>query len=155
MFNSPAKVLSTGPYDYLQITITVFRSSIWQLFDEVLLLVPGGRVAYFGERKRVLEYFDQLGFSCPLHMNPAEFLIDLVSEDTSSIEAREESHRRINSLVKSFQHSHSATMLASDHHESLIPASIGRGRTSCRGLLSGLGAKLLRSLQRFRLLLGR
>ena len=60
------------------------RSSIWSLFDDVLLLTAHGRVAYWGPRDNILDYFKKLGYVCPVHTNPAEFLVDLVSIDTSS-----------------------------------------------------------------------
>ena len=34
-----------------------------------------GRVAYFGPRSKVLEYFEEIGFRCPNWMNPADFLV--------------------------------------------------------------------------------
>jgi ABC-type multidrug transport system ATPase subunit len=58
-------------------TIHQPRSSIWELFDDILLLTPNGRAAYHGPRGNVLPYFKSLGFMCPEHTNPAEFLIDL------------------------------------------------------------------------------
>jgi hypothetical protein len=42
------------------------------MFDNVLLLGKGGRTVYLGPTKDALEYFDKLGFKCPLHVNPAD-----------------------------------------------------------------------------------
>ena len=55
------------------------RSSIWNIFDDILLLGPGGYVIYHGPRTEVLAYFAGIGHPCPADTNPAEFLIDLVS----------------------------------------------------------------------------
>lgn len=41
------------------------RSDIWQLFDNVLLLVKGGRTAYSGPRSKVLSFFQAAGEFCP------------------------------------------------------------------------------------------
>eukprot|EP00122_Pirum_gemmata_P014616 Pgem_evm1s13632 len=43
-------------------------------FDRVLLLTAT-RVAYFGETKNVMNYFDKIGYGCQeLNMNPAGIL---------------------------------------------------------------------------------
>ena len=41
------------------------RSDIWTMFDNVLLLVQGGRVAYAGPREGILESFEMTGAICP------------------------------------------------------------------------------------------
>jgi len=84
-------------------TIHQPSSNIWDLFDDVILLTPTGQLAYLGERKHILSYFESFGFKCPQHYNPAEFLIDLVSVDSSSREKRNESFERINAIAKHFE----------------------------------------------------
>ncbi|KAL6779156.1 hypothetical protein ACKKBF_B18545 [Auxenochlorella protothecoides x Auxenochlorella symbiontica] len=59
------------------------RSSIYTLFDDVILLSEG-EVLYAGEADRALSYFDAQGHRCPKHYNPAEFLADLAAVDHSS-----------------------------------------------------------------------
>ncbi|EQC32363.1 hypothetical protein SDRG_10110 [Saprolegnia diclina VS20] len=49
---------------------------VYGLFDEVLLLNEG-YVMYHGPRATCLEYFESLGFKCPLHRDVADFLLDL------------------------------------------------------------------------------
>lgn len=66
------------------------RSSIFELFDDLLLLSEGA-VVYDGPAAGVAEYFAALGHPCPQFYNPAEFLADLISIDTSSPEAELES----------------------------------------------------------------
>jgi ABC-type multidrug transport system ATPase subunit len=83
-------------------TIHQPRSSIWTLFDDIMLLTPLGRVAYHGPRDGIIEYFSRLGYSCPLNTNPAEFLIDLVSVDHTSPAASQESVTRIKHLVDAY-----------------------------------------------------
>ena len=41
-------------------------------FDLVLLLSKG-EVVYFGEARDILAYFDELGYVCPSHVNPADY----------------------------------------------------------------------------------
>eukprot|EP01041_Mallomonas_annulata_P012879 gene12879-27163_t len=69
------------------LTIHQPSSTIWALLDDILILTPNGRVAYFGPRNDALNYFENLGYKCPELTNPAEFLIDLISLNSSSINA--------------------------------------------------------------------
>jgi ABC-type multidrug transport system ATPase subunit len=55
------------------------KYEVFRLFDQVLLLGKGGMVAYFGPTSRMSEYFEKLGFPCPLNVNPADFYMDVVS----------------------------------------------------------------------------
>ena len=83
-------------------TIHQPSSLIWGLFDDILLLTPTGEIAYHGERKDSISYFSSIGYICPQHYNPAEFLIDLVSIDSSSVQKKEVSIQRIQSIVSQF-----------------------------------------------------
>ncbi|EQC40492.1 hypothetical protein SDRG_02383 [Saprolegnia diclina VS20] len=49
---------------------------VYNLFDDVLLLNEG-HVMYHGPRALCLQYFESLGFKCPLHRDVADFLLDL------------------------------------------------------------------------------
>lgn len=85
------------------------RSSIWNIFDDILLLGPGGVVIYHGPRTEILAYFAGIGYPCPADTNPAEFLIDLVSSDESkklrSEDSPSESEQRARSLAITFTNS--------------------------------------------------
>lgn len=48
------------------------------MFDSLVLLA-WGETLYFGPTKESLDYFEKLNFPCPVHYNPADFLIDLVT----------------------------------------------------------------------------
>lgn len=78
------------------------RSSIWRSLDAVVLLAPGGRVCYAGERARAVEYFGQLGYELPPDTNPAEFLIDLISIDSENAEQAMDDDARIDRLAQAF-----------------------------------------------------
>ena len=78
------------------------RSSIYNLIDDLIVLAPGGRVIYHGERDGVLDWFNKLGYPIPKNTNPAEHLIDLVSIDMFSKETIQNSEKRIKALVQAF-----------------------------------------------------
>ena len=86
-------------------TIHQPRSSIWNVFDDIMLLGPGGHVIYHGPRDQVVPYFAGIGFPCPKDTNPAEFLIDLVSADSQlspSTSGRVEIEERSRLLAQEF-----------------------------------------------------
>ena len=55
------------------------RSYIWAKFDSLLVLGKRGQVQYCGRRDGVEEFFAQYGFECPADYNPADFVLDTVS----------------------------------------------------------------------------
>ena len=57
-------------------------SVLFLAFDRIMLLSPHGRTAYFGPRSGVIQHFENCGLSVPLHVNPAEWLLDLVTEQS-------------------------------------------------------------------------
>ena len=79
------------------------RSAIFEKLDDVLLLAPGGRTCYAGPASGALAYFAGKGFPCKPNYNPAEFLVDLVSVDTSSKEAERRAWKRIEALHRAWQ----------------------------------------------------
>jgi len=198
------------------------RSSLWTLFDDVMVFAQGGRVAYHGprcvthtppspslasipsivcshllppspylspypgplsppslppplpRREGVLPHFARLGHPCPPHTNVAEFLVDLVSVDTTTLDAATESSQRIDRLVEAFERT--ATPRPTGSGSGSGGGSRGTGKGSGGGgtmavhppsqTAAAAGAAvaavfrrpwrlLRRSLHRFRLLLGR
>lgn len=57
-------------------TIHQPRSNIVALFDRLVLLAQG-RPVYSGPFSQCQEYFDRIGYPCPLGFNIADFLVDL------------------------------------------------------------------------------
>ncbi|OAL30113.1 hypothetical protein AYO20_08916 [Fonsecaea nubica] len=55
-------------------------TTTFQLFDQLMLL-SGGRTCYFGPVSNIQPYFERISRPVPLHINPAEFLLDLVNSD--------------------------------------------------------------------------
>ncbi|PLB48516.1 hypothetical protein P170DRAFT_359775 [Aspergillus steynii IBT 23096] len=64
-------------------TIHQPSSLLFEEFDRLLLLVKGGKTAYFGDvgenSSTVLSYFERNGgYACPGNANPAEYILDVV-----------------------------------------------------------------------------
>ncbi|KAK2763092.1 hypothetical protein FQN54_009726 [Arachnomyces sp. PD_36] len=55
-------------------------TAIFELFDKLLLL-SAGKTCYFGPARDTKSYFDGIGCPMPVQINPAEFILDLVSSD--------------------------------------------------------------------------
>ena len=62
------------------------RSSIYQMFDKLLLLSEGNTM-FYGDAESAVDYFAAKEFPCPALYNPADFFLDLLSPDSRSIEA--------------------------------------------------------------------
>ena len=61
-------------------TIHQPRYEILEKLDNILLLAPGGSVAYFGPAATMSEYFTrQLMYTCPKNSNIADFVMDVLS----------------------------------------------------------------------------
>jgi ABC-type multidrug transport system ATPase subunit len=55
------------------------RYAIFSLFDDVMLLCKGGKLAYQGPSALALSYLESLGFNLPPNENPADFAMDVLS----------------------------------------------------------------------------
>lgn len=84
-------------------TIHQPSTETFQLFDDLLLLAPGGRPVYFGAREKAIDYFASLGKPCPPYFNPADHFLDLINTDF--IEDREVAAKQIESLVAAWKES--------------------------------------------------
>lgn len=76
-------------------TIHQPRSSIFSLFDQLLLLSEG-RVMYHGPARDAVAYFASLSFRMPRHFNPADFFLDLLSVDARSMHKEQTTRARVN-----------------------------------------------------------
>lgn len=88
------------------------RGSIYYKFDDIVLLTDGSLVYAGLAREEPLSYFAKLGYPCPDHVNPAEFLADLISVDYSSSESISSSQKRIDGLVEVFSRQSSSVIYA-------------------------------------------
>ncbi|KAJ2415003.1 hypothetical protein GGI10_001994 [Coemansia sp. RSA 2530] len=82
-------------------TIHQPSARIFNLFDRVILLSQG-HVIYFGPTTSAITYFLKLGYSCPVHENPADYFVDLMTLDYRSDAALTESKMRVADLAYSF-----------------------------------------------------
>ena len=53
------------------------RQAIYSFLDDIVLLGKGGNVLFSGQTSDVANYFEQLGYACPLDTNPADYLLDI------------------------------------------------------------------------------
>ncbi|KAI9087121.1 hypothetical protein K1719_030956 [Acacia pycnantha] len=78
------------------------RGSVYSKLDDIVLLTEGSLIYAGPAHKEILTYFSKFGYHCPDHVNPAEFLADLISIDYSSAESVHSSQKRVDGLVDSF-----------------------------------------------------
>ena len=55
------------------------RYEIFSQFDNVTLLAPGGKTVYNARTDRIMQYFDSMGYAKPELVNPADFILDVIS----------------------------------------------------------------------------
>lgn len=56
------------------------RSSIYNMFDTILLLSDGSTM-FYGNAMEAVEYFKNIGYSCPENFNPSDYFLDIFSPD--------------------------------------------------------------------------
>jgi len=57
------------------------RSPVFALFDLVLLLSKGA-VVFHGAANEAVPYFKSIGYACPPHFSPPDFILDMLTEKT-------------------------------------------------------------------------
>mmetsp|Transcript_23538 Transcript_23538/g.40258 ORF Transcript_23538/g.40258 Transcript_23538/m.40258 type:complete len:651 (+) Transcript_23538:51-2003(+) len=80
-------------------TIHQPRKQIFDEFDNLMILAPGGRQVYFGPAKQTLEYFKKNNYHCPVQENPADYFLDIISIDFSSRTRKALTTAKIDKLV--------------------------------------------------------
>lgn len=134
------------------------RSSIWNLFDDVLLMTPTGRIAYHGSANNVLSYFKSIGYPCPANTNAAEHLIDLVSLDVSGEDALQRSRLRIDQIADAFEAFHRNGTIVSQYDKLVANHGTSEGSSIIKpggNVFFRAYSAIGRSVTRFLLLLGR
>ncbi|KAL2633644.1 hypothetical protein R1flu_005123 [Riccia fluitans] len=79
------------------------RGSIYAKFDDLILLSNGSLVYMGPAGEKALTYFENIGYKCPEHVNPAEFFADLISIDYSSPEREEITCKKLEHVVNIFK----------------------------------------------------
>lgn len=90
-------------------TIHQPRAVIWKQLDSFILLAPGGKILYMGDRSKAIDYFSNLGYKCPRDTTPSEFFIDLVTIDTEDPIETVKDTKRIEFLNDVFKKHQAAT----------------------------------------------
>ena len=88
------------------------RSDAFEAFDKLLLLTRGGSIAYSGEAQKVLPYFGSLGFTCGLHTNLADFVLDLITVDLQRRDKEDLSRSRVENLLNVWENGKNCSMVA-------------------------------------------
>ncbi|KAF9564211.1 hypothetical protein EC968_004605 [Mortierella alpina] len=103
------------------------RIDIWNEFDNVLLLMTGGRLAYAGKAPDAIAYFERAGYTPPEQTNVPDFIIDTVSDNHRSPEQEAASRAVTDSLyaLHCQQHNADAT-LESATADPLSQQALGR-----------------------------
>ena len=73
------------------------RSSIFNMFDQLLLLSEG-HTTYYGPASDASAYFSNIGYSNPHLFNPADFFLDVLSPDNRTEELDKDSKARIDEI---------------------------------------------------------
>ncbi|KAK1859358.1 hypothetical protein I4F81_001955 [Pyropia yezoensis] len=102
-------------------TIHQPRSAIYAMVD-TLLLLAGGRVAYYGPAAGAVAHFARLGFRCPPRFNPADFFIDLTAVPSAPAAAAAAAAARIRHLAR---HAHSSRAAGAASAVGVAPAEGG------------------------------
>lgn len=83
------------------------RYSIFKLFDSLTLLAKGRRV-FHGPLSEALPYFEEIGYTCAEHNNPADFFLDVVNGDADLGESSKDTVK----VIKEQDLEDSSTVLA-------------------------------------------
>ncbi len=78
------KRLAVNKKRTIVVSIHAPRSSIYQLFD-TLMILAAGELIYFGPAKESVSHFASLGYECPKNFNPADYLIDVVTMNSDTV----------------------------------------------------------------------
>ncbi|KAK4210943.1 P-loop containing nucleoside triphosphate hydrolase protein [Rhypophila decipiens] len=99
-------------------------TSTFSLFDKLLLL-SAGKSHYFGPVAGVQSHYESLGYELPLHVNPAEFLLEMVNTDFAAAHRRRESQQRLDQLQMGW----ASSQQAKDVSSSISGAAAGPSST--------------------------
>ena len=80
------KILKALAHEGRTIICTIHQPSarLFELFDSVIILC-NGQTLYNGPTSQIVPYFKNFGFECPFYHNPADFIIEVASEEHGPI----------------------------------------------------------------------
>ncbi|KAI9503815.1 hypothetical protein GGI26_005960 [Coemansia sp. RSA 1358] len=87
----------------IAVLMTIHQPSarIFNTFDKVILLSQG-HLVYFGPTSTAIQYFSNIGYQCPVHENPADYFVDLMTLDYRNEHTLTESKNRVSVLVYNY-----------------------------------------------------
>ena len=83
-------------------TIHQPRSEVFEIFD-LMLLLSKGEVCYFGDKDRIIPYFESIGYKCPSFVNPTEYFLDLTTVDYRDEEKEKATSAVIERLIEAYR----------------------------------------------------
>ncbi|KAF1931515.1 P-loop containing nucleoside triphosphate hydrolase protein [Didymella exigua CBS 183.55] len=86
----------------LIVTIHQPRTDLFDQFGNIMLLARGGHPVFAGPASQMLPHFAAQGYDCPLHVNPADFALDLITVDLQHLEREEASREKVRKLVEAW-----------------------------------------------------
>lgn len=124
------------------------RSSIYSLFDQLLLLSMGS-VVYMGDASAAIAHFSSHRYSCPSDHNPSDYYLDILSPNTKTDEDYEQSVNRINSLITCWKQEQNKLMrlskTATAVEETVVKAAAGDHLPSGQSKMQSLSTNTLNS----------
>ncbi|CAF1088269.1 unnamed protein product [Rotaria sordida] len=118
------------------------RYSIFELFD-TLLLMSHGRIVYLGLSTDMLSYFDKQGLLCKEHDNPADFALDILTEETDDSTTKD----LYENYLRSPMHISTLAVSLNRSFTSEVPRIVQRGRSfACQFLY--VSQRILRNARR-------
>ena len=87
----------------LVLTIHQPSSNLFRSFGNILLLARGGFPVYSGKGDALLSHFSTLGFKCTETMNPADFVLDLITVNLQQAEKEAITRDKVQFLVSDWE----------------------------------------------------
>lgn len=78
------------------------RSSIYDMFDQLLLL-SCGQTVFYGAAKDAVGWFASKQFTCPRLFNPSDYFLDILSPDNRTPELETQTSNQINYLAQEWR----------------------------------------------------
>lgn len=79
------------------LTIHQPREYILSMFTNIILLSQG-KLIYFGSVPNAVKHFERCGYPCPVHTNPSDHFLDVITVDISSNEMQMKSLERVKAM---------------------------------------------------------
>ncbi|GMM32133.1 hypothetical protein DAMA08_048780 [Martiniozyma asiatica (nom. inval.)] len=85
------------------IIMTIHQPRSLENFGSILLLAKGGKVAFNGNESQMISHFSKIGHPVPELTNLADFVIDIISYNTSNSELQAITLSRVNNIIENWK----------------------------------------------------